>query len=52
MSDIDGKAEDDLSQNRDEAQDDGGDDEVREGPFRYRFLASCALWQQGNTEQD
>ena len=52
MSDTDVKAEDDLSQNRDEAQEDGGDDEVREGPFRYRLYASCASWQQGNKEQD
>lgn len=33
MSDTDTKAEEDRSQNRDDAQDDGGDDEVREGPF-------------------
>lgn len=43
MSDADPKAEEDLSQNRDEAQDDGGDDEVREGPLRYHLHRSYAL---------
>ena len=42
MSDTDAKVEENLSQNRDEAQDDGGDDEVREGPFRYHLYTSCA----------
>ena len=42
MSDAGGKPEDEISQNRDEAPDDGGDDEVREGPFRYYLYASCA----------
>lgn len=50
MSDTDAKAEEDLSQNRDEAQDDGGDDEVREGPLRYHLYEGCASCQLGKKE--
>ena len=52
MSDTDGKPEDEISQTRDEAQDDGGDDEVREGPFRLSLHANCASGQRGNRKLD
>lgn len=50
MSDADVKAEEDLSRNRDETQDDGGDDEVREGSLRYHLCNSYASHEPGRKE--
>lgn len=36
MSDTGAKAEDEVSHNREDVRDDGGDDEVRDGPFPIR----------------